>query len=98
MGMAVFTAICCWQGGGHNLDFGLFNGKKLSKSQTREPDLPLLMTAYAHDSFRIAKFYARQQIQIYRFFYSNAHCAVRILPFTMENTLDLKIRTGADPQ
>ena len=33
--------------GGHNLDFGLFNGKKLSKSQTREPDLPLLMTAYA---------------------------------------------------
>ena len=67
--------------GGHNLDFGLFNGKKLSKSQTREPDLTLLMTAYAHDSLRIAKFYARQQIQIYRFFYSNAHCAVRILPW-----------------
>ena len=30
-------------------------------------------------------------------FYSNAHCAVRILLFAIENTLDLKIRTGADP-
>ena len=30
-------------------------------------------------------------------FYSNAHCAVRILLFTIDNTLDLIIRTGADP-
>ena len=30
-------------------------------------------------------------------FYSNAHCPVMILLFAIENTLDLKIRTGADP-
>ena len=30
-------------------------------------------------------------------FYSNAHCAVRILLLAIENTLNLKIRTGADP-
>ena len=30
-------------------------------------------------------------------FYSNAHCAVRILLLAIENTLNLKIRTDADP-
>ena len=31
-------------------------------------------------------------------FYSDAHCTVRILSFSIENTFDFKIRTSANPQ
>ena len=48
-------------------------------------------------NFSRALLEAQCRLQHNSLFYSNAHCAYRILSFAIENTLHLKIRTGADP-